>query len=506
MKITMNMDITAADIPRRIISGRIVPFNEVGTPNIGRTMFLEDSIQIPDVSAIKLNLEHDRTKPVGRAVSIESRADGIYADFKIAQTTAGSDALVEAADGLRPAFSIEAIGQESEIVDGVTVFSRAELVGVALVTNPAFSSAEITKVAASEAEETPVSEETTIEEETVSENTAPVEAAETVEASAPAVGLAFTAPRSPIVDASSYLEHSVKAKMGDEDSRQYVRAADDSTSTNTGLTLPNHLNQFITNDFEGRPAIDAISREALPASGLSFTIPTMVGGTKPTVAIVAEGDAPSETGMVSSYITVDIAKYYGKNEVSFELLDRSNPAFYAELVRQMRYAYAKATDTAVLSALATSGTASTGVAATAAGLQSFIATESAAAFKGTGDYASNLIASPDVWGSIMGFADSTGRPLYFANNPMNNPGAVTGNSVVGNVLDKALYVDSNVAASGFVDDSAFLVAPNAVTWYESPTTQLQVQLLNSGQVQIGLYGYGAIAVKKPLGIRRLNIA
>ena len=106
----------------------------------------------------------------------------------------------------------------------------------------------------------------------------------------------------------------------------------------------------------------------------------------------------------------------------------------------------------------------------------------------------------------MGFADTTGRPLYFANNPQNNPGAVTGNSVVGNVLDKALYVDSNVSAAGFIDDSAFLVVPSAVTWYESPVTQLQVQLLNTGQVQIGLYGYGAIAVKKATGIRRLNIA
>jgi HK97 family phage major capsid protein len=504
MKITMNMDITAADVPRRIISGRIVPFNEVGTPNIGRTMFLEDSIQIPDVSAIKLNLQHDQTRPVGRAVSIESKADGIYADFKISQTTAGSDALVEAADGLRGSFSIEAIGQESEQIDGVTVFSRAELVGVALVTNPAFSSAEITKVAASEAEETPVSEETTIEEETVSENTAPVEAAETVQASAPAVGVAFTAPRSPVVDAGSYLEHSIKAQMGDEDSRQYVRAADDSTTTNTGLTLAPHLNQFITTNFAGRPSIDAISREALPASGLSFTIPKLTA--VPTVAATAEEGAPSETGMTSNYITVDVAKYAGKNEVSWELIDRSNPAFYAELVRQMQFAYAKATDAAVQASLVANGTASTGVAATAAGLQSFIATESAAAFKATGEYASNLIASPDVWGSIMGFADSSGRPLYFANNPQNNPGAVTGNSVVGNVLDKALYVDPFVSASGFVDDSAFLVAPNSVTWYESPTTTLQVQLLATGQVQLALYGYGAIAVKKATGIRRLNIA
>jgi len=504
MKITMNMDITAADVPRRIISGRIVPFNEVGTPNIGRTMFLEDSIQIPDVSAIKLNLQHDQTRPVGRAVSIESKADGIYADFKISQTTAGSDALVEAADGLRGSFSIEAIGQESEQIDGVTVFSRAELVGVALVTNPAFSSAEITKVAASEAEETPVSEETTIEEETVSENTAPVEAAETVQASAPAVGVAFTAPRSPVVDAGSYLEHSIKAQMGDEDSRQYVRAADDSTTTNTGLTLAPHLNQFITTNFAGRPSIDAISREALPASGLSFTIPKLTA--VPTVAATAEEAAPSETGMTSNYITVDVVKYAGKNEVSYELIDRSNPAFFAELVRQMQFAYAKATDSAVQASLVANGTASTGVAATAAGLQSFIATESAAAFKATGEYASNLIASPDVWGSIMGMADTTGRPLYFANNPANNPGAVTGNSVVGNVLDKALYVDPFVAASGFIDDSAFLVAPNSVTWYESPTTTLQVQLLGTGQVQLALYGYGAIAVKKATGIRRLNIA
>ena len=378
MKITMNMDITAADVPRRIISGRIVPFNEIGTPNIGRTMFLEDSIQIPDVSAIKLNLQHDQTRPVGRAISIESKTDGIYADFKISQTTAGSDALVEAADGLRGSFSIEAIGQESEQIDGVTVFSRAELVGVALVTNPAFSSAEITKVAASEAEETPVSEETTIEEETVSENTAPVEAAETVQASTPAVGVAFTAPRSPVVDAGSYLEHSIKAQMGDEDSRQYVRAADDSTTTNTGLTLAPHLNQFITTNFAGRPAIDAISREALPASGLSFTIPKLTA--VPTVAATAEEAAPSETGMTSNYITVDVAKYAGKNEVSYELIDRSNPAFFAELVRQMQFAYAKATDAAVLASLVTNGTASTGVAATAAGLQSFIATESAAAF------------------------------------------------------------------------------------------------------------------------------
>lgn len=507
MKIVMNMDVLAADVPKRIISGRIVPFNEVGTPNIGPTMFKEDSIQIPDASKIILNREHIRQDVLGRALKIETKPDGIYADFKIANTTAGSDALVEAAENLRGSFSIEALGQESEVIDGVTVFSRAELVGVALVTHPAFSSAEITQVAAtaSEAEEVKViSEEPNTEEETVSESTAPVEAAETIEASSPIVGLAYAAPRSPIVDAASYLEHSIKAKMGDEDSRQYVAAADDSTTTNTGLTPAVQQQEWITSNFDGRPAIEAISTGALPSSGLSFTIPLL--GTKPTVAETAEEGAPSETGMTSSALTVDVKKYAGRNTISWELLDRSSPAFYAELIRQMQFAYAKATDAAVVAAFAASGTASTGVAATAAGLQSFIATESAAAYKATGEFANSLVVAPDNWGAIMGYADSTGRPLYFANNPSNNPGAVTGSSVVGNVLDKTLYVDPNIATTGVVDDSAFLVARNAVTWYESPKTQLQVQILGSGQVEVAMYGYGAIAVKKATGIRRLNIA
>ncbi len=36
---------------------------------------------------------------------------------------------------------------------------------------------------------------------------------------------------------------------------------------------------------------------------------------------------------------------------SLELLDRSSPAFFDELVRQMEYAYAKATDVAVVTGL-----------------------------------------------------------------------------------------------------------------------------------------------------------
>jgi hypothetical protein len=306
------------------------------------------------------------------------------------------------------------------------------------------------------------------------------------------------------VNAASYLEHSILAAQGDDQSRQYVRAADDSTTTNTGLTLPQHLNEFVTSTFAGRPAVDAVSRGTLPASGLSFTIPAL--GTAPTVAETAEAGTFSETGMTSNYQTVTVKKYAGQNTVSFELLDRSNPAFYQELINEMGKAYAKATDNAVLAAFAASGTAATGVAATAAGLQSFIAVEGAAAFKGTSEYASNLVASTDQWAAIMGYADTTGRSLYNAVAPSNASGNVGFGSITGNVLGANLYVDPNITTSGVIDDSAFLVVPGAVTVYESPQTRLQVTVVGSGQIEVGVYGYMGIAVKKATGVRRFNLS
>jgi HK97 family phage major capsid protein len=301
--------------------------------------------------------------------------------------------------------------------------------------------------------------------------------------------------------------------MGDDSARRTVLAADDSTSTNTGLTLPSHLNTFLTDTFSGRPAFNAVTRGSLAGiDGMSFTIPRLYtnassANTAPTVAAVNEGAATSETGMTSAYDTISVQKYSGLNEVSFELIDRSSPAFMELLMAELRKAYEKATDTALLSAFASSGTVATSTAATAAGLQSFIATESAAAYKGTGgDYANQLVASTDQWAAIMGYADDNKRPLYAAAQPQNASGAVSQGSTVGNVLGANLIVDHNITTAGVIDDSAFLVAPGSVYTWESPATNLRVNLLGTGQIQIALYGYLAIYVgKSGKGVRRYNL-
>ena len=496
---------------RREISGKIVPMGtgEIGNTNLGGVVFEAGSIDINDPSKIKLLSQHDMKKPIGRMVTATVRPDGIYATFKLSRSTGGNDALVMAQEGLVSGLSIGAeIIASAPSRDGHTVVTAAKLKEVSLVTEPAFKSAQVLEIAAEEvipAEPTTESEPTVVEETTTPVEAPAVEAA-AVEAARPTVAAShYTKERTAPISSAQYLEANIKAALGDDEARRTVRAADDSSTTNTGLTLPQHLNTFITDTFTGRPAFNAATRGALVDSGLSFTVPRMYtnasasANTAPTVADTDEGVAPSETGMTSAYDTVTINKFSGLQRISFELIDRSSPAFMELVMAELRKAYEKATDTALLAALTSSGKQDDGRALSAAALQSFISVNAAKIYGNTGgDYASALIASPSQWGQIMSYADTTGRALYTAASPMNQSGSTRPTSVVGDVLGTNLIVDHNIT-TGTGDNSMFLVAPSSVYTWESPTTQLRVNVLTTGEVEINLYGYLAIYVAKDGG-------
>ena len=510
--ITFSADLTA-NVAERTISGKIVPIGtgEIGNTSAGRVVFENGSIQLPeDPKKIKLLNQHNSKDPRGRASYFNEVAnDGIYASFSVSKSEKGTQSLIMAEEGLVSGLSVGVEVIKSKMKSGIMHVSAARLYEVSLVTEAAFKSAMVTDIAAEETPEA-VEEIQPTESEQSMENTpetvaAPVEAA-AVEAARPTVAVTNVRERIAPITSEQYLGASIKAALGDNDARRIVEAADDSTATNTGLTLPAHLTNFVTTTFSGRPAFDAVTR-AGTVPQLSFTVPKM--GTAPTSASTAEGVAPSETGMTSSYDTVTAAKYSSLNRVSFELLDFSNPAFETLLLNEMRKGYEKATDAALIAAFTTSGVQAAGVAATAAGLQSFIATESAAAYKGTGgDYARKLVASTDQWAAIQGYADTTGRALYSAQGATYNAsGAALGSSTVGNILGTDLVIDHNITVSGIIDESAFLVAPDSVYVWESPTTNLRVNVLTTGEVEINMYAYLAIYVAKAgAGVRRFNLA
>jgi HK97 family phage major capsid protein len=509
MLLNFEGQILAADTVTRTISGMVVPFGPSGNTSAGPVRFEFGAFGEIDASKIVLNMEHDRTRPLGRGIAGSEQVTpaGISMAFKIAQTNAGNDALIEAADGLRPAFSIEASVNEYTIEKGVMVVSAANLEAVAHVTNPAFKDAQISQVAASEPDDETTETEQAVEEQPqeniVEETTAPVAdevtAAAVVTAAAP---VAYAKPRSPIDSQASYLEHSIKAKMGNHDSAQYVMAADDSFTTNPAFKPVQYSSTVVDTLIGSRPAIDAIGTRALPNAGMTIAHPKIT--TAGTVALTAEGDGPSETGIVSSYVNLTVNKYAGMQRYSVELIERSDPSFFQAMVDNMTRAYNKATDAAVIAALTAGGTQGATCAATSAGIISYVSVEAPAAYLATGELASAYIAGTSQWSLLLGATDSAGRPIYNAANPQNAGGASAPTSLRGNVLGLDLYVDPNAVATT-IDESAFIVVPSSVAIYESPVLRMSTNVVTTGEIETAIYGYMAAGVLVAGGVRRFNL-
>ena len=509
--LTFSAELTA-DSAARTISGKIVPFNgEVGNTSAGAVVFERGAINIADSSKVKLLLEHDPKQPIGRAQFFNETEDGIFASFKISKSSRGTDALIEASEELRTGLSVGVMVNAAKPKNGVLYVSSADLLEVSLVQAAAFKSAAVTDIAASEDEAVEETLPTESEIAPVEETTSAVEATPTVEAAAveaarPTVtAMAYTKPRIEVT-AAKYAENSIRAALGDEDARQYVRAADNTTD-NAGLVPTRQLSEIINPlGTTIRPSIDAISRGVLPDAGMTFEIPKITA--MPTVAVAAEDAAFSNTDQNSAFLSVDVKKYAGQQVFSVELLDRTSPAFFDELVRNMAAAYAKSTNAAVNAALITGATVdATGVATypTAAELLGIVARGSASVYAATAGlsnpFARNMVVSTGQWSNIMTLNDA-GRPIYNASQPQNAGGAVTPTSLTGNVAGLNLYVDPTNA--GDTDGTILIINPDAYTWYESPTYRLRAESTAAGQVTIGYYGYGAIATKVAAGAFQNN--
>ena len=115
-----------------------------------------------------------------------------------------------------------------------------------------------------------------------------------------------------------------------------------------------------------------------------------------------------------------------------------------------------------------------------------------------------MIAGTGQWANIMTLNDS-GRPIYTAQQPMNAGGVARPDSLRGNVAGLDLYVDPSLAATD-ADGTILIVNPDAYTWYEGPTFQLRANVIASGQITVGYYGYGALATKIAAGAFKNNKA
>ena len=499
---------------RREISGKIVPLGtgEIGHTNLGAYTFAANSIEIADPSKIKLLSQHDLKKPIGRMTAAETRADGIYATFKLSRSSGGNDALIMAQEGLVTGLSIGAeIIASKPSKDGHTVVSSARLKEVSLVTVPAFASSEILEIAAEEI--LPVEEITQTESETVAvENTPTVEAtpveAAAVEAARPTItAMAYTTPRLNLnITAGEYAKAQLNASRGDADARELVAALQVATvAENTGMVPPTYLRDVIGIIDSSRPFIDSIERAALPASGMKIFTPKL--GTQASVELTAEGAEFASSDTTVTFQENDVVKFAGAGKLDLELVDRSDPSFLDLYLRELAASYAQKTDNyaAKIAADGSSDSSSTTI-------YKAIAKSIADSYGVMRQTPNNLLVATsggndDVdFAGLLGAVDTTGRPLYAAAASQNANGLITQGSTNGTVAGLNLVVDPNYTG-GTAGVKVGLVYPSmAMRFHESGTLQIRANVVANGQLEIGIYGYVAVVNRYPAAFRAVQVA
>ena len=513
MKISFPIEITAADTNKRTISGKIVTWDEQGSTSAGLTVFEKDSIDFS--KPVKLLLEHERTKPLGKLVDITATDTGLEATFRLAKTFSADDALEEAATGLRDGFSVGVKINEWKNEEGVLRIKSSTLQEVSLVTDPAIDSARVAEVAASETTENSeaTAEETTTKENKVSEITseAPI-ATEAVEATqAPVVTAQYMAYTKPRVDtnvtAGQYAAAQIRAIQGDSDARDLLAAlAIGTVSENTGMVPPNYLRDVIGVIDSSRPFIDSIERAPLPASGLKIFTPVL--GNQAIVGLTAEGVEYASQDTAVTFQEDNIVKFAGANVFNQEVLDRSDPSMLDLLIRELAASYAQKTDAYAAKIAADGADSSTG-----STLYKSIADGIADSYNVMRFTPNKLLVAPSGgyvnidYANILGAVDGSQRPLFAAGGSLQNAGGlVTQGSTNGTVAGLDLVVDPNYTGNTGNAKVALVYPSQAMRFHESGTFEIRANIVANGRIEIGLYGYVAVVNRYPTAFRKLDIA
>jgi HK97 family phage prohead protease len=494
MKITVPVSLVAADTDARTISGRIVTWGETGNTSAGKTVFAKDSIALKPV---KLFIDHNMDKPIGKVLDFDANDEGIDATFKIANTQRGNDALVEAMEGLKDGFSVGIKLSEYDNTDEGLVVKMSQLVEVSLVETPAIDSARVSEVAASD--ETNEQEGTDMSDtpELQTENEVSVEAPK-VEAAKPTSAPVFTAPRVDTnVTAGQVAIAQVRAMLGNSEARDLVAALDQqNTTTDAGLVPPAYLREVIGIVDGQRPFWDSLESGVLPASGMKFY--------KPRRVVLAETDVTAEEAEFASReteidnIEIDVIKIGGANILSVELIDRSDPAYIDELLRQLAADWARKTDLYAASIVLAGAVDSSG-----ASLYKGIAKGIADSYGVQRSTPNKFLADVGNYADLLGAVDLADRPIFAAAAPQNAAGLVTQGSTNGTVAGLDLVVTPNFDTGTGIE--GYVYPSNAGTVYQSGAIQLRSNIVATGQVEIGLYGYVAASANYPTAVRAIKI-
>lgn len=372
-KLVLYVPRLVASLEDRTLSGLLLPFGEPGHTNLGRiTASAASRIDIADT--VTLNVQHDRNQPVGKAMTLETLAEGIRASYAVLNTRAGDDALLEASEGLRCGLSVEmepCVVRNGQLVSGT-------ITGTGLVVEPAFANA---RLAAAELEPVPdtepepdalrivtidgtellnvqtveVSAEAvtiTTETEDKTEDVAVLAAAQHKEntmANATVQNAALVASKPEPVTAEKLF---ATVAQGFKTGSMQAALSDIVPANILGIEQPAFVGEIWTNTAFERKVAPLLSQAPLT----SLSIAGWEWGTKPAVGKYTGSKAPIPSNTPTTVAhTKGAQRFAGGHDIDRRYVDFGNTEFIAAYFKAMAESYKRVTDAYVLEQLIASG-------------------------------------------------------------------------------------------------------------------------------------------------------
>jgi HK97 family phage prohead protease len=458
VSVPITLDAAAGEDSPRTITGVAVPWDTPATVSSGESVLFRKGAFDVNAKAPKLLEGHDMTQLRGVVTEIVEADEGLLFTAKFAKTRAADEAIELVKAGAYDSVSVGAVPVKFKYdKNGTMVVTKANLVEISLVAQPAFADAVITEIAASQPEEEDAVEPNPNdipEEETMSQETPAVEASAEIVPTAPIV---FAAAKRE-VKMPTAVEYIAAAVAGGDQWRamsEAIRAgAPDIVTTDTPGVLPTPIVSPVYNNFIGRrPVVDAVGVRAMPAGGKVFIRPEVTTHTSIGASIAEQSPTGGTLVVFNNQVTKQI--FGGYVNISEADIDWSDPAILSVVLDDMGRIYANATDNYAADQLASGATVTSNFAGASyadpsywaswiAGAASTILTSS------NGNLPTHLFLAPSIWQGLLSLSDTADRPLFPQVGPMNAFGNLAPGQANGNAFGLQVVVDRNFANDTFI--------------------------------------------------------
>ena len=479
--------------------GRAVPYNVPTKVGGVEESFARDAFTPDDVVGKPLAYRHG--EPVGVITGAENREDGLYIDFQIVNTAQGRDAATLVRTGASKGLSVgftpikSAWSKTRDKVQHLT----AGLMEVSLTHMPAYATAGVSVIREG-IKMNP--EETTEETVVVSEDKEAREAIASVrEQVANIEARAFTSePTHPLARYRTFGEYSKAVYGGEIEARALF---DQVTTDNPGVLPPIWLQTVVGIIDLGRPVITGVGGpQSAGTSGLDINWPFFDGD----LTTIVEAQAHEKAEVNSVQISLEkgpatLATYAAGSDISYQLLQRSQPSYLDAHNRIMAASYSTVTDRVFTNNMWTQSN-NTNIYdlagdTTGADFRAAVFTASMEVEDATGSPAGVVFASTALMNAIGGWESFYPAPY----GVQNVSGVATASTLQVNVsglrVIRAKWLDTDA------DRHAIVTNGEAARWIEDGPRLATAE--NVGQLgrDLAIYGVGATATYVPAGVVRL---